>query len=105
MNDWSGSLFQTGFKIAQMTAIGLGLPKDTLSKYIINGPTYLSPPAVDLMATKVDDMIGAFHRDFDLFTVHGKCGYAGLHAWLLTGERFAVDVPNDHFLVQGGKQL
>jgi len=37
-----------------MTAIGLGLPKDTLYKYIINGPTYLSPPAVDLKTTKVN---------------------------------------------------
>ncbi len=48
MNEWSGGLFNTGVTIAEMTAIGLGLPIDTLSKYIINGPTYLSPPAVNL---------------------------------------------------------
>jgi isopenicillin N synthase-like dioxygenase len=54
---------------------------------------------------KINDIIGAFHRDWDLFTVHGKCRYAGLFAWLLTGERFPVTVPDGHLLVQGGKQL
>lgn len=47
----------------------------------------------------------SFHRDFDIFTIHGKSRYAGLYAWLNTGERFNVAVPDGHMLIQGGKQL
>lgn len=48
----------------------------------------LSPTAVDLQKTKVADVLAAFHRDFDLLTIHGKARYGGLFAWLNTGEKF-----------------
>ena len=88
-----------------MIAIGLKLPQDALSKTIINGLPYLSPPAVDLKTIKPGEIITGFHRDFDLLTVHGKSRYSGLYAWLLSGERFSVQVPDGHMLVQSGKQL
>jgi isopenicillin N synthase-like dioxygenase len=105
MNNWGHQLFRTGLTIAEMTAIGLGLEEKALSRTIENGSLYLSPPGVDLAKTKPGDVITAFHRDFTLFTVHGKSRYSGLDAWLLTGEKFLVQMPQDHLLVQGGRQL
>jgi hypothetical protein len=65
----------------------------------------LSPTAVDLQKSKVGDVLVAFHRDFDLLTIHGKTRFSGLFAWLNTGEKFIVRVPVGHLLVQAGKQL
>lgn len=65
----------------------------------------LTPTAVDLEKTKVGDVLAAFHRDFDLLTIHGKARFAGLFAWLNTGEKFLVKVPEGHLLLQAGKQL
>jgi isopenicillin N synthase-like dioxygenase len=65
----------------------------------------LSPTAVDLQRTKKGDVLAAFHRDFDLLTIHGKARFPGLYAWLNTGEKFLVSVPEGHLLLQAGKQL
>lgn len=65
----------------------------------------LSPTAVDLQRTKKGDILAAFHRDFDLLTIHGKARFPGLYAWLNTGEKFLVSVPEGHLLLQAGKQL
>ena len=47
----------------------------------------------------------SLHRDFDLFTLHGKNRFPGLHVWTKNGDRFEPVVPEGHFLVHGGKQL
>lgn len=91
--------------VAEMAAIGLGVEKNFLSNTIVNGAFMLSPTAVDLNSTKVGDVLAAFHRDFDLLTIHGKARYSGLFAWLNTGEKFVVRVPEGHLLLQAGKQL
>lgn len=88
-----------------MAAIGLGLEKNVLSDKIINGDFYLSPTGIDLSKSTPGQLLTAFHRDFDLLTIHGRARYAGLYAWLNTGEKFLVRVPKGHLLVQGGKQL
>jgi hypothetical protein len=88
-----------------MAAIGLGLDKKFLSSRIENGFFMLSPTACDLQRCKKGDVLAAFHRDFDLLTIHGKARYSGLYAWLNTGEKFLVTVPEGHLLVQAGKQL
>mgnify|MGYP001949971174 CR=1 FL=1 len=105
MEDWGRQLLQAGLTLTEMTAIGLNLEENALKKYIENGTLYLSPPAVNLEETKLGDVITAFHRDFSLVTVHGKCRYSGLYAWLLTGEKFRVQLPQNHVLVQSGRQL
>ena len=105
MEGWGLQLFWTGMAVAEMMALGLGLNLKDISKTIENGSLYLSPPAVNLTKTKPGDVITGFHRDFSLLTVHGKCRYSGLYAWLLTREKFKVQMPKNHLLVQGGKQL
>lgn len=105
MSTWGAHLKNCGEVIAEMTAIGLGLKKNALLEKIINGEFHLAPPGIDLSKTHLGQVITSFHRDFDLLTIHGKARYSGLYAWLNTGEKFLVKVPNNHFLVQGGKQL
>ena len=72
-------------KAAEMTAVGLGLQSDFLTKTIEKGDFMLSPTAYDLEKRKVHDVIAAFHHDFDLMTIHGKARFSGLFAWLNTG--------------------
>lgn len=88
-----------------MTAHALGLEKDALSKTFINGANYLSPPAMDLSKSRLGDVITGFHRDFGIITVHAPTRFEGLYAWLLTGEKVAVKIPEKHLLIQAGKQL
>ena len=61
---------KTNITVCEMAAIALGLDKDAISKLIINGSNYLSPPAVDLNNSKKSDVITGFHRDFGLITAH-----------------------------------
>lgn len=105
MDSWGQHMKNGCLTVAQMTAVGLGLERNFLSNTIVNGAFMLSPTAVDLQTTKVGDVLAAFHRDFDLLTIHGKARYSGLFAWLNTGEKFMVRVPEGHLLLQAGKQL
>lgn len=105
MDSWGLNMKNGCLTVAEMAAIGLGVEKNFLSNTIVNGAFMLSPTAVDLNSTKVGDVLAAFHRDFDLLTIHGKARYSGLFAWLNTGEKFVVRVPEGHLLLQAGKQL
>jgi hypothetical protein len=91
--------------VSEMLALGLGMEKSFLHNTVVNGAFHLAPTAVDLERTKKGDILAAFHRDFSLVTIHGKSRFPGLFAWLNTGERFQVKVPEGHLLVQAGKQL
>lgn len=90
MDAWGYGLKRAGFAVAEMSALGLGLKPNSFTQKIDNGFYYLSPPALDLSKSKPGDVISAFHRDFDVFTLHGKSRYNGLYAWLNTGEKFLV---------------
>ena len=50
----------------------------------------MAPTAVDLERVKQGDVLVAFHRDFGMFTIHGKARFPGLFSWLNTGEKFMV---------------
>ena len=88
-----------------MIARGFGIQLDYLSKHIVNGQKYLSPTAANLNKIKFGEVITGFHRDFDILTIHGKARFPGLFAWLNTGQKFLVKVPEDCLLLQAGKQL
>ena len=105
MNSWGLHMKHGCLAVAEMAAVGLGLEQDFLSRTIVNGAFMLSPTAVDLQKSKPGDVLAAFHRDFDLLTIHGKARYSGLFVWLNTGQKFVVRVPEGHLLLQAGKQL
>jgi isopenicillin N synthase-like dioxygenase len=69
------------------------------------GPHKLAPTASDLVKHDVGTVFAGFHYDFNFLTIHGKSRYPGLFAWLRTGERFTVNVPEGHLLLQAGKQF
>jgi len=105
MDEWASNMKNGCLTVSEMLAVGLGMEKDFFSKTIVNGTFHLAPTAVDLEKAKKGDVLAAFHRDFSLVTIHGKSRFPGLFAWLNTGERFQVSVPDGHLLVQAGKQL
>lgn len=91
--------------VAEMTAIGLGLERDSFTKLMKDGPHKLAPTGSDLEKYDVGTVFAGFHYDFNFLTIHGKSRYPGLFAWMKNGERFTVKVPEGHLLLQAGKQL
>ena len=105
MDDWGQNMKRGSFAVSEMISRGFGMEPDFLYKLHAKGNKHLAPTAVNLKKRKVGDVLAAFHRDFDLLTVHGKSKFPGLFAWLSTGEKFLVKVPEGHLLLQAGKQL
>ncbi|KAH9065824.1 Clavaminate synthase-like protein [Lactarius vividus] len=95
--------------LAQMTAVGLGLPQETFTDAGKYGPHLLAPTASDLVKYKEKDTILAgFHTDLNFLTIHGRSRYPGLHIWARnSGKRILVRFPptGRYLLVQAGKQL
>lgn len=89
--------------VAEMAALGMGLQKDSFTKLMINGPHKLAPTGSDLVKYDVGTIFAGFHYDFNFLTIHGKSRYPGLFAWLKTGEKFTVKVPDGHLLLQAGR--
>jgi isopenicillin N synthase-like dioxygenase len=48
MNKWGNMMIEACFTAAEMTAVGLGLPKDTFTSRMQGGPHLLSPTGSDL---------------------------------------------------------
>lgn len=91
--------------VAEMAAIGLGLERNIFTKLLKGGPHKLAPTGSDLVRYKVGTVFAGFHYDFNFLTIHGKSRYPGLFAWLRSGEKFSVSVPEGHLLLQAGKQF
>jgi isopenicillin N synthase-like dioxygenase len=95
--------------LAQMTAVGLGLPREAFTDAGRYGPHLLAPTASDLVKyNKKDTILAGFHTDLNFLTIHGRSRYPGLHIWARnTGKRILVQFPptGRYLLVQAGKQL
>lgn len=72
---------------------------------MVDGPHKLAPTGSDLTKYEVGTVFAGFHYDFNFLTIHGKSRYPGLFAWLRTGEKFTVNVPEGHLLLQAGKEF
>lgn len=108
MNTWGTSMKDAVSGLAEMTAVGLGLPVDTFSTAGKYGPHLLAPTASDLEKYgKVNTILAGFHTDLNFLTIHGRSRYPGLHIWARnTGRRIPVKIPpGNYLLVQAGKQL
>lgn len=60
---------------------------------------------MDLAKSKIGEVITGFHRDFGIITAHAPTRFERLSAWLLTGEKVSIKIPENHLLIQAGKQL
>ncbi|KAI1637573.1 hypothetical protein F4809DRAFT_640433 [Biscogniauxia mediterranea] len=115
MEKWGNSMKSAVTGLAEMAAVGMGLPAETFSDAGRYGPHLLAPTASDL--TKygaLDTILAGFHTDLNFLTIHGRSRYPGLHIWARnTGRRIAVKIPSPpasspsgtYLLVQAGKQL
>jgi len=106
MDNWGGLMLAAVATCAEMASLGLGLPRDALTRLMHHGPHLLAPTASDLSRhTRVGQPLAGWHSDLNLLTIHGKSRYPGLHAWLRDGSKVAVSVPAGCLLVQAGQQL
>jgi len=108
MEKWGKSMKDAVANLAEMTAIGLGLPSETFREAGKYGPHILAPTGSDLVKYgQKDTILAGFHSDLNFLTIHGRSRYPGLHIWARnTGKRMQVKIPEGNYLlVQAGKQL
>ncbi|KDR85465.1 hypothetical protein GALMADRAFT_234353 [Galerina marginata CBS 339.88] len=108
MEQWGKSMKNAVADLADMVAIGLGLPAETFRRAGRYGPHLLAPTASDLIKFgKKDTILAGFHSDLNFLTIHGRSRYPGLNIWARnTGKRIPVKIPEgSNLLVQAGKQL
>lgn len=105
MNSWGTHMINGCYTVAQMAAVGMGLEKNIFTEKMDGGQHKLAPTGSDLSKFDVSTTFAGFHYDFNFLTIHGKSRYPGLFAWLRTGEKFTVAVPEGHLLLQAGKQF
>lgn len=104
-NAWGEHMIDGCNTVSEMAAIGLGLERTTFSSLLKRAPHKLAPTGSDLTRYEVGTVFAGFHYDFNFLTIHGKSRYPGLFAWLRSGEKFSVSVPEGHLLLQAGKQF
>jgi isopenicillin N synthase-like dioxygenase len=107
MDVWGNTLHKAVLGLAEMIAVGFGLPKKTFVDMAQYGPHLLAPTASDLNKFgAVGTVLAGFHYDLNFLTIHGKSRYPGLNIWPRNeSEKLAVRVPDGCLLVQAGKQL
>ncbi|KAJ8462280.1 hypothetical protein ONZ45_g17991 [Pleurotus djamor] len=109
MEKWGKSMKNAVENLAEMAAIGLGLPSETFKGAGKYGPHLLAPTASDLQKYgQKDTILAGFHSDLNFLTIHGRSRYPGLHIWARnTGKRIPVKLPptGRYLLVQAGKQF
>jgi len=109
MEKWGSAMKSAVEGVAQMAAVGLGLPPEAFTDAGRYGPHLLAPTASDLVKyNKKDTILAGFHTDLNFLTIHGRSRYPGLHIWARnTGKRIPVQFPptGRYLLVQAGKQL
>ncbi|KAF2973253.1 hypothetical protein GQX73_g267 [Xylaria multiplex] len=108
MTQWGRSMKSAVSGLAEMAAVGVGLPAETFRDAARYGPHLLAPTASDLQKYgSKDTILAGFHTDLNFLTIHGRSRYPGLHIWARnTGRRIPVKIPaGNYLLVQAGKQL
>ncbi|GAM26442.1 hypothetical protein SAMD00019534_096170 [Acytostelium subglobosum LB1] len=106
MDKWGSLMLSSIETVSEMIAVGYGLPRNTITELMKNGPHLLAPTGSDLKRFgELDQIFAGFHYDFNLLTIHGRSRFPGLYIWLRDGTRVLVRVPPGCLLLQAGKQL
>jgi len=106
MNRWSSLLLQAVATVAELTAMGLGLEKHTITNMMKHAPHLLAPTGSNLNKhNQIGTALAGFHYDLNLYTIHGASRFPGLSIWLRDGSKVPVRVPKGCLLLQAGKQL
>ncbi|KAE9463005.1 hypothetical protein RHGRI_001188 [Rhododendron griersonianum] len=106
MDSWGYKMISAIEAVAQMAAIGFGLPKDAFTSLMKQGPHLLAPTGSDLRRYgKEGTVFAGYHYDLNFLTIHGRSRYPGLNIWLRNGQKMEVKVPIGCLLIQTGKQI
>jgi len=106
MEKWGSKLHLAGITLAEMAAIGFGLPKNSFTDLMHLGPHLLAPTASDLEKYgALGQILAGFHQDLNFITLHGKSRFPGLYIWLRDGTKIPVSMPNGCLLAQAGMQF
>lgn len=106
MDLWGNKMISAIEVVAEMAAIGFGLPKDAFTSLMKQGPHLLAPTGSDLERYGNLGMVFAgYHYDLNFLTIHGRSRFPGLNIWLRNGQKVEVKVPVGCLLVQTGKEL
>jgi isopenicillin N synthase-like dioxygenase len=106
MNQWGKLMLASVETVAEMTAVGLGLPANAFTDLMRHGPHLLAPTGSDLAKYgQLDAIFAGYHYDLNFLTIHGRSRFPGLYIWLRDNTRCLVRVPDGCLLIQAGKQL
>ncbi|XP_059651822.1 uncharacterized protein LOC132299310 [Cornus florida] len=106
MNSWGYKMISAIEVVAEMAAIGFGLPKDAFTSLMKQGPHLLAPTGSDLRRYGQEGTVFAgYHYDLNFLTIHGRSRFPGLNIWLRNGQKVEVKVPMGCLLIQTGKQI
>ncbi|XVF79590.1 hypothetical protein PTKIN_Ptkin15bG0001400 [Pterospermum kingtungense] len=106
MDSWGCKMISAIEAVAEMAAIGFGLPKDAFTSLMKQGPHLLAPTGSDLRRYGQEGTLFAgYHYDLNFLTIHGKSRFPGLNIWLRNGQKIEVKVPVGCLLIQTGKQI
>ncbi|CAM8961094.1 unnamed protein product [Rhodiola kirilowii] len=106
MDSWGYKMISAIEIVAEMAAIGFGLPRDAFTSLMKQGPHLLAPTGSDLSRHGHEGVVFAgYHYDLNFLTIHGKSRFPGLNIWLRNGQKVDVKVPVGCLLIQTGKQI
>ncbi|KAI7743135.1 hypothetical protein M8C21_010033 [Ambrosia artemisiifolia] len=106
MDSWGSKMVSAIEVVAEMAAIGFGLPNDAFTSLMKQGPHLLAPTGSDLKRHgKEGTVFAGYHYDLNFLTIHGRSRFPGLSIWLRNGKKVEVKVPVGCLLIQTGKQI
>lgn len=102
MNKWGNLLYGAVDQIAEMAAVGMGIPRHTFTDKMKGGAHLLAPTGSDLQKNDVGAVFAGWHYDISFLTIHGKSRYPGLSVWTRNWEKKTVKIPQGCLLIQAG---
>jgi len=106
MDNWGMLILATVKTVAEMCALGFGLPADTFTSLLEYGPHLLAPTGSDFACFgKLGTVLASFHSDINFLTIHGRARFPGLFVWTREGKRLAINVPHGCLLLQAGQEF
>jgi len=103
MNLWGHKLLDAVHSVAEMAAVGMGLPQNAFLERMDGGAHLLAPTGSDLEKHDVGAVFAGYHYDISFLTIHGKSRYPGLYAWTRENTKLQIKVPEGCLLLQAGK--
>ena len=99
MDKWGNLLYGAVDTVAQMAAVGMGVPHDTFTSRMKGGSHLLAPTGSDLEKNDVGAVFAGWHYDISFMTIHGKSRYPGLSVWTRDWQKKAVKIPQGCLLI------